>query len=64
MITGEYIVDCVGISNSGLPLDKCNVIISNAEFKDAKDFFEFVNKSVVEEYQFVDHVRIVGVFKL
>lgn len=64
MITGEYIADCTGISKSGTPIDKCNVIISNDEFKDAKEFFDFVNKSVVEEYQFVDHVRIVGVFKL
>lgn len=64
MITGEYIIEFVGIDSKGLEIAKGNSVISNVELNDAYDFYNTVINNIINDYPILSSVRIVGVFKL
>ena len=64
MITGEYIIEFVGIDSKGIEIAKGNSVISNVELNDAYDFYSTAINSIINDYPILSSVRIVGVFKL
>lgn len=64
MITGEYIVEFVGINHQNLEVAKGNSVISNTELVDAYDFYNTVMSNIIHDYPQLSQIRIVGVFKL
>ena len=64
MITGEYIIEFVGIDSKGMEIAKGNSFISDIKFNDAHDFYNEVINSIINDYPILSSVRIVGVFKL
>ena len=50
MITGEYIIEFVGIDSKGIEIAKGNSVISNVELNDAYDFYSTaINRRLPEQ---------------
>lgn len=50
MITGEYIIEFVGIDSKGMEIAKGNSFISDIKFNDAHDFYNAVMSNIIHDY--------------
>lgn len=64
MITGEYIIEFVGIDSKGVEIAKGNSVFSDVKLNNAYDFYNTVISIIINDYPILSSVRIVGVFKL